>query len=96
MAMDLKKYIINGICRKNGSPTSPSSCLIFCIMPGSKCKKVCIFTNSETALLVDILSCHMPEKDRKKLPFLKLAAGRSQAGSINRLLASFRCMFLYF
>ena len=34
------------------------------------------FTNSETALLVDILSCHMPEKDRKKLPFLKLAAGK--------------------
>ena len=28
------------------------------------------FTDSETALLVDILSCHMPEKDRKKLQFL--------------------------
>lgn len=38
------------------------------------------FTNSETALLVDILSW---------------LQGRSQAGSINRLLASFRCMFFY-
>lgn len=53
------------------------------------------FTNSETALLVDILSCHMPEKDRKKLPFLKLAAGKIAGGTINRLLASFRCMFFY-
>ena len=34
------------------------------------------FTDSETALLVEILSCHMPEKDRKKLQFLKLAAGK--------------------
>ena len=38
------------------------------------------FTNSETALLVDILSCHMPEKDRKKIPFLKLAAGKIAGG----------------
>ena len=41
------------------------------------------FTYSETALLVEILSCHMPEKDRKKLQFLKLAAGKI-AGGINR------------
>lgn len=41
------------------------------------------FTDSETALLVEILSCHMPEKDRKKLQFLKLAAGKI-AGGINR------------
>ena len=53
------------------------------------------FTNSETALLVDILSCHMPEKDRKNFRFLSWLQGRSQAGSINRLLASFRCMFFY-
>ena len=30
------------------------------------------FADSETALLVEILSCHMPEKDRKKLQKLKL------------------------
>ena len=41
------------------------------------------FADSETALLVEILSCHMPEKDRKKLQFLKLAAGKI-AGGINR------------
>ena len=41
---------------------------------------ICQEANSETALLVDILSCHMPEKDRKKLPFLKLAAGKIAGG----------------
>ena len=53
------------------------------------------FTNSETALLVDILSCHMPEKTVKNFRFLSWLQGRSQAGSINRLLASFRCIFFY-
>ena len=46
-------------------------------------KKGLHFTDSETALLVEILSCHMPEKDRKKLQFLKLAAGKI-AGGISR------------
>ena len=54
------------------------------------------FTNSETALLVDILSCHMPEKDRKKLPFLKLAAGKI-AGGIQIIFYTFLIIaFLFY
>ena len=41
------------------------------------------FMSSFLQICQEILSCHMPEKDRKKLQFLKLAAGKI-AGGINR------------
>lgn len=54
------------------------------------------FTNSETAPSCRYLKLpYAGKKTGKNFRFLSWLQGRSQAGSINRLLASFRCMFFY-
>ena len=55
------------------------------------------FTDSETALLVDILSCHMPEKDRKKLQFFKVSSRKDCRRNLQiNHFSSLLYLFLYF